>query len=164
MNFRFEKNSENPNLNHLLSLFGNDVLAAIVTGHLIIESLLVQLIFIKKGEDEKIHKKNFPYKVNLCLEASLIDQKMADYLLLINNVRNNFAHNLGYKFSFDDAFELVKKAGEVGIDFSDETIFENKELSCEWYGLEGVIQELFQNTAMDLSFIMEEHGGEFQFY
>ena len=83
---------------------------------------------------------------------------------MINNVRNNFAHNLGYKFSFSDGFELVKKAGEVGIDFSDETIFENKNLSEQWYGLEGVIQELFQNTAMDLSFTMEEHGGTFQFY
>jgi hypothetical protein len=88
---------------------------------------------------------------------------MKDYLLMINEIRNNFAHNLGYKFLFEDVYKLVKKAGEVGVDFSDETIFENKELSEEWYGLEGVIQEIFQNTAIDLSFIMEDHGGKFQF-
>lgn len=159
----FEKNREEPNLDHLMSLFENDVLAAFMTGHLIIESLLIQMITLKNGGDEKLLKTNFPQKVKLCVSLSLMDSKMAEYLLMINKVRNNFAHNLGYKFLFDDVFELVKKAGQVGIDFSDETIFEDKNLSSEWYGLKGVIQELFQNTAMDLSFLMEENGGEFQF-
>lgn len=160
----YKKNNESPNLEHLMSLFENDVLAAFMTGHLIIESLLIQLLILKNGEDDKLLKTNFPQKVKLCVLNSLIKKDMAEYLLMINNVRNNFAHNLGYKFLFDDVFELVKKAGQVGIDFSDETIFENKSLSNEWYGLKGIIQELFQNTAMDLSFLVEENGGEFQFY
>lgn len=162
MTERFGKNRERPNLDHLMSLFDNEVLSAIITGHLIIESLLIQFIELKEGVSEL--KGNFPSKVDKCVSLGFFGEDLKEYLLMINNVRNNFAHNLGYKFSFDDCFRLVMKAGEVGIDFSDETIFENRSASERWYGLQGVIQELFQNTAMDLSFIMEEHGGQFQFY
>lgn len=163
MNKAFATNSERPNLDHLMSLFENDVLAAFVTGHLIIESLLVQLLVLKGENKVKMESKNFPYKIDKCKDYSLLSDKMKDYLLSVNRIRNNFAHNLGYRLSFDEIFVLVAKAGEAGIDFSDETIYENKELSLEWYGFRGVIQELFQNTAMDLSFLMEENGGEFQF-
>lgn len=161
MTERFTANKEDPNLEHLMSLFSNKVLAAIITGHLIIESLLIQFIELKEGALEL--ERNFPSKVGKCVSLGFFGDDLKEYLLMINNVRNNFAHNLGYKFSFSDFFKLVKKAGEVGIDFSDETIFENKDVSQQWYGLEGIIQELFQNTAMDLSFLMEEHGGQFQF-
>ena len=82
---------------------------------------------------------------------------------MVNQLRNKLAHNLGYRLSFDEVFSLCKEASKAGIDFSDDTIHSNKKTSKEWYGIEGVIQEIFQNTAIDLGFIMEEHGGEFQF-
>lgn len=81
----------------------------------------------------------------------------------LNNIRNNYAHNLGYNITPDELFVLAEKAGNAGIDFSDDTIFLCKETSLEWYGVTATIQEIFQNTAMDLSFIMKGHGGKFIF-
>ncbi len=159
----FEKRSENPNLDHLMSLFGNETIAAFINGHLIIEALLVQFIEHKNGRDEKLSKWNFPTKVKKCVELEYFDEKIEAFLLTINDIRNNYAHNLGYALTFDELFILAEKAGQAGIDFSDETTCLDQELSKESYGEDGIIQEIFQNTAMDLSLIMESHGGEFIF-
>jgi hypothetical protein len=159
----FKKRSENPNLDHLMSLFGNKIMAAFINGHLIIEALLIQLIEHKNGSDERLSKLNFPTKVKKCVEFEYFDEKIEVFLLLINDIRNNYAHNLGYQLTLDELFLLAENAGRAGIDFSDETIYLNKKLSIEWYGEYGIIQEIFQNTAMDLSFRMQSHGGEFIF-
>lgn len=157
----FEKNSENPNLNHILSLFNNEIMAAFINGHLILENLIIQLIELK-GNIKNAHKFNFPDKMKKCQELNLFNLKMCDFLNTINKIRNNYAHNLGYKITFDELFLLAQKAGEAGVDFSDETVYLNKELSLKWYGEYGIIQEIFQNTAIDLAFVIEELGGEFQ--
>lgn len=159
----FEKRSENPDLDHLMSLFGNEKMAAFINGHLIIEALLVQFKNYKDGNDEKISKWNFPTKVKRCVKLQYFDEKVESFLLMINDIRNNYAHNLGYTLTFDELFLLAEHAGQAGIDFSDETIYLDKNRSKEWYGEYGIIQEIFQNTAMDLSIIMESHGGEFIF-
>lgn len=70
---------------------------------------------------------------------------MTKFLHEMNTIRNRFAHRLVYSFSF----QMIP--------------YMDKENSKEWYGIKGIIQEVFQNTAQDLSFIMEENGGEFQF-
>lgn len=158
----FEKNKENPKLAHILSLFENKVMAAFINGHLILEYLIVQLILLKDNSFEKVHKMNFPDKLKKCQSLDIFNQKMCDYLNAINKIRNNYAHNLGYVINFDELFLLVQMASEAGIDFSDETIYLNKNLSEECYGEYGIIQEVFQNTALDFAFIVEELGGEFQ--
>lgn len=151
-----------PSLDHILNLFDNPTMSAFITGHLIIESILVQLIDLKE-ERENTFKKNFPTKIKMCIDLKLITPVMGEYLKKVNQLRNKLAHNLGYRLSFEEVFSLCKEASEAGIDFSDDTIHSDKETSEEWYGTEGIIQELFQNTAIDLGFVMEEHGGEFQF-
>jgi hypothetical protein len=35
---------------------------------------------------------------------------------------------------------------EAGVEYSDSTIYKNKKLSKEWYGIEGIITEIFPNT------------------
>ena len=158
----FQKNSENPNLNHILSLFENDIMSAFINGHLILEALIIQLIHLKVEPSEKTFKLNFPDKIKKCFELNIFEQNMCDFLNSINKIRNNYAHNLGYNIDFDELFLLAEMAGKAGVDFSDETIYLNKALSKEWYGEYGIIQEIFQNTAIDFSFIVEEFGGEFQ--
>lgn len=160
----FSKRSIEPNLNLLTSLFNNEIMSAFITGHLIVESVLVQMMEFKGGRKKSILKKNFPAKVKSCIELQYFDNQIGNYLLLINDIRNNYAHNLGYNVTKDELFTLAGKAGNAGVDFSDETIYRNKEASLEFYGIVGIIQEIFQNTAMDLSFILEEQGGEFKFY
>ncbi|WP_313002867.1 hypothetical protein [Chryseobacterium gleum] len=160
----FPKRDVEPDLDILMSLFDNEVMSTFFTGHLIIEALLVQLIELKSSKKKKsIQNQNFPTKVKSCIEFQYFDEKLGDYLNLINDIRNNYAHNLGYNITPDELFVLAEKAGNAGIDFSDDTIFLCKETAFEWYGVTGTIQEIFQNTAMDLSFIMEENGGTFKF-
>lgn len=159
------KDRVKPNINHLTSLFSNDSTSAFIKGHLIIEALLVQMIDLKLKEPDAFDtfSLNFPSKTNLCRALGLIDLSMTTFLLEMNKIRNRFAHRLGYNFSFDDAFKFAQDSAKGGIDFSDDSIFSDKENSELFYGTEGIIQEVFQNTAQDLSFIMEENGGQLQF-
>jgi hypothetical protein len=159
------KGREQPNIAHLISLFSDDTISAFITGHLVIESLLVQMIDLKLEHPDEFDtfSLNFPAKTNLCKALGLIDSDMTNFLLEMNTIRNRFAHRLGYSFSFDDAFSFAQAAAKGGVDFSDDSIYTNKENSKEWYDIKGIIQEVFQNTAQYLSFIMEENGGEFQF-
>jgi hypothetical protein len=159
------KGRKQPNLNHLMLLFSNDIMSAFINGHLITETLLVQLIDLRLDHPDEFNTfdLNFPAKVNLCKALGLINSDMTDFLLEMNSIRNRFAHRLGYNLSFDNAFDFAKAAAKGGIDFSDDVIHTDKEKSSEWYGTEGIIQEVFQNTAQDLSWIMDKNGGEFQF-
>ena len=153
---------ELPSLDHILNLFDNASMSTFITGHLIVESILVQLIDLKEERNDTF-RKNFPAKIKKCIALDLIDPLMGEYLKQVNQLRNKLAHNLGYRLSFEEVFSLCREANKAGIDFSDDTIHSDKKLSKELYGTEGVIQEIFQNTAIDLGFVMEEHGGEFQF-
>ena len=80
---------------------------------------------------------------------------MSALLYRINKIRNNIAHDLFYQLTFDEVFEIVKESARLGVDYSDETIFDNKDLSREYYGLEGLIRELFPNLFCHLIFINE---------
>jgi hypothetical protein len=159
------KGREQPNLDHLISLFSDDSISAFITGHLIIESILVQMIDLKLEYPDEFDafSLNFPAKANLCKALGLIDSDMTNFLLEMNRIRNRFAHRLGYSLSFDDAFSFAQAAAKGGVEFSDDSIHTDRANSEEWYGIKGIIQEVFQNAAQDLSFIMEENGGEFQF-
>lgn len=153
-----------PNIDHITSLFENSVLGAFVTGHLILESVLAQLIETRKKDgDIDPYSLSFHSKVKMALNRGLIFQSTAEFLIEVNKIRNNLAHRLGYEINFETVFELAKRAALGGIDFSDDTIHHDKELSEDWYGIEGTIQEIFQNAAQDLSFLVEQNGGKFQF-
>jgi hypothetical protein len=159
------KNRNQPSLDHITGLFANSELGAYITGHLIIESVLVQLIELKMTDDDTFNPfdLSFPNKVEIAKNRQLIDERMAFFLLTMNRIRNRLAHRLGEKITFDMMFDLAKCAADGGVEFSDDTIHGNRKLSQEWYGTKAIIQEVFQNAAQDLSFIMEIHGGEFQF-
>jgi hypothetical protein len=159
------KDRVQPNLIHLTSIFSDDIISAFINGHLIIETLLVQMIDLKLMEPDAFDtfSLNFPAKTSLCRALGLIDSDMTTFLLEMNKIRNRFAHRLGHTFSFDDAFKFAQDAAKGGIEFTDDSIHMDKRSTEESYGVKGIIQEVFQNTAQDLSFVMEENGGEFQF-
>lgn len=156
---------QKPTLDHILELFSNTELGAYISGHLLIESVLVQLIELKMNDDDNFDPfdLSFPNKAGIAKRRGLIDESMEAFLLEMNRIRNRLAHRLGEPINFDLMFRLAKSAYEGGVDFSDDTIHTNRELSCQWYGVQGIIQEIFQNAAQGLSFIMEQHGGRFQF-
>ena len=106
---------------------------------------------------------SFRNKVALAKGRRLIDDRWEQFLLELNRIRNRFAHRLGEPITFDTMFTLAQLAADAGVDFSDSTIHSDKAISFQHYGTQDLIQEIFQNAAQDLSFVMEQHGGEFQF-
>ncbi len=86
---------------------------------------------------------NFPAKANLCKALGLIDSDMTSFLLEMNTIRNRFAHRLGYSLSFDDAFSFAQAAAKGGVEFSDDSIHTDRTNSEAWYGIKGIIQEVF---------------------
>jgi hypothetical protein len=54
--------------------------------------------------------------VEACFDADLFGPAFADFLLILNDHRNHFAHKLGHHMSFDDAFKLAGQAAARGID------------------------------------------------
>ncbi len=137
-----------------------DALILILTGHLSIEYLLIEIIGLRCTDKEKLWRWNFPKKVEKCVELDFISKGMAEGLNALNDVRNDFAHILGHKLTFDDAFDLVGKVARAGFIFTDDNIWDDRQLSQEWYGIDGVIDEVVRNIYLDLAFILNENGGE----
>lgn len=126
---------------------------------------MVQLIDFKLAKPDYFDafQLRFPAKVDLCKGMDWINEDMANFLLDMNSTRNCLAHRLGFKFTFDDGFAFVQSAARARADFSDDTIPTDKKNAEEWYRVDAIIQEVFQNTAQELAFVIEENGGQFEF-
>ncbi len=123
-----------------------------IKGHLFIENAMEKIldkIPMDKGVSDK-----FSGKVSQMLMYNVIDEDMANLIRKINKIRNNIAHDLFYKLTFDEVFDLVEESAKLGVDYSDDSILD-KESAKEYYGLEGLISELFPNLYMELLFANE---------
>ena len=134
------KDRVRPNLKHILSLFDRPELGAFITGHLILESILVQLIELKHTDKDRINlfDLSFPSKVNMAKSRDLIDNEMSKFLIAVNTIRNRMSHRLEEEINFEMMYSLAKSAHKDGVDFSDDSIHSNKSNSEEWYGVGGV--------------------------
>lgn len=159
------KDRQKPTIEHIVTLFDQTELGAYVAGHLLIESVLVQLIeLVMTGEDKfNPFDMSWPNKVALMRGRHLIGEKWPPFLLELNRARNHVAHHLGERVTFDTMFALAQLAAAAGVEFSDDSVHADRAVSLTHYGIEGLIQEVFQNTAQDLSLLMEKHGGTFCF-
>ena len=148
-----------PSFNHYLeSVAGDQPLDLVLRGHLVIEALLVELIQTKQPGDQP-WKWNFPQKADFCVAQNLLDSPRAEVCKRLNDIRNDFAHVLGHRVTFDELFTLVCQAAQAGLDFSDDTIHQNRALSEEWYGIDGVITEIFNSMYFDLAEALVNAGG-----
>ncbi len=137
-----------------------DVVILVLMGHLSIEYLLVEALKLKCAYIDEPWNWNFPSKVNKCVEIGFLSEKQGEALKAFNSLRNDFAHVLGHKLSFDDVFQLVEKVAKAGFDFTDDTIWQDRESSEESYGLEGVVNEIVKNIYLDLGYALSEEGGD----
>ena len=137
-----------------------DALVLILMGHLSIEYLLVEILKLKCSYVDEPWNWNFPNKVNKCVEIGVLTDEAGEALKTFNNVRNNFAHILGHTLTFDDVFGLAKKVAGAGFDFTDDTIWTDRQLSEEWYGIGGVVNEVVRNIYLDLAYVLREEGGD----
>lgn len=119
-----------------------------IKGHLFIENCMKQIL--DRTPKDKATSDKFSGKVSQMLMYNIIDQDMASLLYKLNKIRNNIAHDLFYELSFDEIFEIVQESARLGVDYSDESIYEDKEISRNDYGLEVLLCELFPNLFQHL--------------
>ena len=137
---------------------GGEFLPIVLTGHLVVEALLVDLIQLRRPGD-RAWRMNFKGKVDACVGYGFISATKAPLYLRLDDIRNDFAHTLGHELVFDDAFQLVKDMAAVGFDFSDDTIHLDRAKSEEWYGIWGCLIEALNDFYFDLAWILHDNGG-----
>jgi hypothetical protein len=152
------KDRAKPSIEHITSLFENEVLGAFLAGHLVLESVLVLMLEATPDDSDKgrYFDWSFYRKINSAETRGLIHKEMASFLHEVNGIRNRLAHKLDTPISFDEAFHLAQKAAASGVGFSDDTIYSDRVKSEEWYGIHGVVQEIFQSVSQDLLCLLED--------
>lgn len=143
---------------YLEALAKDQPLDLVLRGHLVIEALLVEIIQLFEASDRP-WRWNFPQKVDTCVTRGLVDLRVGALCKRVNDIRNDFAHVLGHTATFDDVFDLACEAARAGCDFSDETVFEDRALSEEWYGIDGVLTEILNSLYFVLAETLYKHGG-----
>lgn len=148
-----------PSLEHFLfQLSKNDeVLVTVLKGHLVIEALLVEVVQLRLFNDQP-WKWSFPKKVDWCIESGYLSDEEGDAIKGLNDIRNDFAHILGHRLTFDTVFSLAEKLNNAGFIFSDETIYSDQSLSEEWYGIDGAIIEILNTIFFHLAGLLAENG------
>lgn len=133
-----------------------------IKGHLFIEYIMYTII--EKSLHKKTGEMSFYEKIKVLYKNNLINKKEKKLLISINKVRNDIAHVLDFKISFEKLFNLVKLSAECGVDYSDERIFDNKKISEEEYGIGGIIDELFPNLFCHLLYKNEKYFNDTEIY
>lgn len=76
----------------------DDILIAIIKGHLLIENNLEDLLENYIERYSKLNIKYFSEKLNLCYALDLIDEYAYKLLKGINKIRNEYGHDLNFEF------------------------------------------------------------------
>ena len=159
------KNLENHKEIHNIIDFYNEYdeqLIRYIKGHMFLEYIMNTIL--EKSLNTKTEKYTFNKKIYLLYEHNLINDKEKNLLISINKLRNKIAHVLDFEFSFDKLFDIVKASAKCGVDYSDCTIYKNKKLSKEWYGIDGIINELFPNLFCHLLYKNKEYFNDTEIY
>ena len=126
-----------------------------IKGHLFLEFAMNTII--EKALKLSTKNKTFANKITLLYKNQLISEDERNLLKAINKERNEIAHNLNYILTFDCVYNLVVLSSKARVDYSDDTIYQNKKLSLEWYGVDGIVSELFPNTFCHLFYQNEKY-------
>lgn len=80
----------------------DDILIAIIKGHLLIENCLEDLLENYVERYSKLNTKYFSEKLKLCYALDLIDKDTYNLLNEINKTRNKYGHDLNFQFKYED--------------------------------------------------------------
>lgn len=132
-----------------------------VNGHMVVESLLVELIRVKLPHPDRLDldRTNFPMKVDMCIALGAIPPRRRDGYLRMNRLRNRAVHELGFAIEFNDAFDLVKSMGESGFDFSDDGVWQSRQWATDNYGTWEIIIECLNSMYFELATDLADLGG-----
>jgi hypothetical protein len=133
------------------------LLQATILGHLVLEYMIMRSIELNGHPIKKIQRLNFPAKVDLAISLKIIPANHRNIFIQINNLRNNFAHELDYEPALNEVHAIIKEAIKEGIDFSDERIADF-DVARDEYGIELCLWELLHNVGDDLFFYLHDKG------
>lgn len=160
----YEKTDAHKEIHSILDFYNkyDENLIRYIKGHLFLEYIMN--IILETSLNVEIGKQTFNNKIYLLYDNNLINNKEKELLVSINRLRNKIAHILDFEFSFDELFNILKMSAECGVDYSDNTIFRNRKLSEEWYGIDGIINELFPNLFCYLLYKNENYFNNTKIY
>jgi hypothetical protein len=100
-----------PSIEHITSLFENEVLGAFLTGHLILESVLVLMLETTPNDSDKgeYFDWSFYRKVNAAEARSLICSGMARFLHEVNGIRTGWHTNWKHQFHLMRPFISLRR-------------------------------------------------------
>ena len=144
----------------------NSFIAHYISGHLMIEFLLVKCVELKiPSLSNFIESLNHNKLIQLAHGLNLINDDMKDVLVLVNSMRNKFAHNISYRPSimeYKNLIQLAKNAFHDMTDGLEQTLYElegkNDISECE----EFIFIEPFIQITYDLHIIYQELGGDIE--
>nr|WP_319570415.1 hypothetical protein [uncultured Draconibacterium sp.] len=144
----------------------DNLLSSFMTGHLVIEFLLVRIIKLSQPKLVDFAEGLNHYKlIQLVFGLSYIDEKQKEVLLLINKMRNKFAHHLTFEPTIIELEEILTKASKAFNDMTDgleqgldEVKGKRSIRECE----EWVIPEMFVQISYDLHDIYQNLGGDME--
>lgn len=151
-----------PSFIHYLQSLGPDQpIETVLVGHLVIESLLVEILqlAIPKGNQVRLDKINFPQKLEFMASYSLLRQDRLYAYDTLNQLRNRFAHRLGHSIDHDFMYGYARKLASLGYDFSDTTLHSDRTQSKAAYSATDVLIEILNELYFELTEILVTLGG-----
>lgn len=144
----------------------DNLLSGFMTGHLVIEFLLIKIIELSQPKLLDFAEGLNHYKlIQLVYGLNHIDEKQKEVLLLINKMRNKFAHHLTFEPTIAELKEILTKASKAFNDTTDgleqglAEIDGKKSIEeCENW----VIPEMFVQISYDLHDIYQSIGGDIE--
>ena len=146
---------------------GNDSLvSSFIKGHLVIEFLLIKIVALSHSKLLSFAEGLNHYKlIQLAHGLGYISEGQKDTLILVNQMRNKFAHQLTYEPSISDLRLVLTRASESFDDLTDGIMQGLDEINgktslsdCE----DWMIPELFVQISYDLHSVYQELGGDME--
>jgi len=141
-------------------------LSNFITGHLVIEFLMVRIIELSQPKLTDFTEGLNHYKlIQLIFGLNHIDEKQKEVLELINKMRNKFAHHLTFEPSIEELKEVLTKASIAFSDMTDgleQGLGEIKDKRTVRECEDWVIPEMFIQISYDLHDIYQNLGGDIE--
>ena len=145
---------------------GDSLLSGFIKGHLVVEFLLIKIIEIGQPKLLDLAEGLNHYRlIQLVYGLGHISEAQKDTLLLINQMRNKFAHQLTFTPTIQEVEQVLLKASESFSDLTDGISQGLDEIKgkqtmndCD----EWVFPELFVQISYDLHSIYNDLGGHME--
>ena len=126
-------------------------------GYLYIEKLMATFIMKKYKKDILDSEDTYYKKVIFLYKNNHLSKEWKKFLLDINKLRNEIAHNLFYNIKWNSIHDLIGKSYSLNVYYSDDDIYSGdiKYFIDNYYSNNLGITEFFSNTFCELASYLE---------